>query len=204
MTIYPAAGFSDAMGKMNTMEATIKSMTPGLKVMGPAYTVNCYPGGIISCHKALGEVPEGSVLVVNGDGDPTGALWGQLTTMEAMQRGVKGIVIDGAVRDIAEIRKLGFPVFAKYLTPRVGGNRTVGQTGVDITCGGVVVRTGDLIVGDDDGVVVIPQEQIDEIIQKTKAIEEKEAVMAEKVLQGAHIADLIGMSGLIEEANKKK
>ena len=202
MEFYPAAGVSDAMVKINTMDAGIKPVGQGFKVMGPAYTVKCYPCGIITCHKALNEVPAGSVLVVDGSGDPHGALWGQLTSMEAMQKGVKGIIVDGAVRDIAEIGKLGFPVFARHITPRVGSNRTVGTTGEAVVCGGIVVKTGDLIIGDDDGVVVIPQDQIEEILGKAAAIEEKETIIAEKVLKGAHIGDLIGMSREIEEAEK--
>lgn len=201
MEFYPTAGFSDAMKKMNTMDANIKSITLGLKLIGPAYTVKCYPGGIITCHKALGEVPEGYVLVVSGDGDPTGALWGELTSLEAMKKGVKGIVLDGAVRDVAEIRKLAFPTFAKHITPRVGSNRTVGTTGEAIVCGGVVVRNGDIIVGDDDGVIVIPKEEFDYINEKTKEIEEKERDIAIQIKVGAHIADLIGMSCAIEEAD---
>lgn len=198
---YPAAGISDAMAKTQTMDAGIKCVTPGKTVMGPAYTVQAYPTAIITCHKALGEVPAGHVLVVDGQGDPNGAMWGELTSMEAMEKGVLGIIVDGAVRDVATIRELGFPVWARHITPRVGTNRTVGTTGNPIVCGGVIVRTGDLIVADDDGVVVIPQERIEEIMAKAAAVEAKEAEIAAKVKAGAHIADLIGMSAAIAEAD---
>lgn len=198
---YPAAAFSDALVKTQTMDAGIKAISAGKTVVGPAYTVECYPTGIITVHKALGEVPAGSVLVVDGQGDPNGALWGELTSMEAAQRGVLGIIVDGAVRDVATIRQLGFPVWARHVTPRVGANRTVGTTGGTVVCGGVAVRTGDLIVADDDGVVVVPQERIAEIVAKAAAVEVKEADIAAKVKAGAHIADLIGMSAAIAEAD---
>lgn len=200
-TFYPAAAVSDALAKTQTMDAGIKAITPGKTLIGPAYTVDCYPDGIITCHKALGEVPAGSVLVVDGKSAPHGALWGELTSMEAMQRGVTGIIVDGAVRDVSVIRQLGFPVWARHTTPRVGSNRTVGTTGEPVVCGGVVVRTGDYIVADDDGVAVIPAERLEEILAKAAAIEAKEADIARQVQAGAHIADIIGMSGAIKEAD---
>ncbi|MFD1361318.1 RraA family protein [Lentibacillus salinarum] len=200
---YPTTGISDAMNKMNTMDVEIKAIASNVNLMGPAYTVKCYPGGIITCHKALAEVPSGYVLVVEGNGNCNEALWGELTSMEAMQRGVKGIVVDGAVRDVADIRELGFPTFSRYISPRVGSNKTLGTTGSPIVCGGVTVNQGDLIVGDDNGVAVVPKGQIEEILDKAVAIEKKEAAIAEKVKNGAHIADLIGLSSIINEAEKQ-
>jgi regulator of RNase E activity RraA len=124
-------------------------------------------------------------------------MWGGLMSLEAIQRGVAGVVVDGAVRDVDTIRELGLPVFARHVTPCVGSNRTVGSTGNPIVCGGVIVRTGDLIIADDDGVVVVPEERIEEVLQRIAAIVEKEKGIAEKVRSGAHIADLLGMSDAI-------
>ncbi|WP_127579406.1 RraA family protein [Paenibacillus koleovorans] len=201
MNFYPSAALSDAMNKMFTMDAGIKPLKEGYKMIGIAYTVKCYPGSIITCHKALGEVPSGSVLVIDGGGSPEGALFGELTSMEAMERGVKGIVVDGAVRDVALIRSFDFPAFTRHVTPRVGTNKTIGTTGEAVVCGGVVVHTGDLIIGDDDGVVVVPKEQIEEMLQAAAHIEELEADIARKVKDGAHIADLIGFGPMIAAAS---
>ncbi|MEA4882981.1 MAG: RraA family protein [Clostridia bacterium] len=197
---YASANASDALNKTNTMDAAIKSVNPGKRVAGRAYTVDCYPGSIITCHKALGEVKPGQILVINGHGDPSGAMWGGLMSLEAIQRGVAGVIVDGAVRDVNTIRELGLPVFAGHVTPCVGSNRTVGSTGNPIVCGGVIVRTGDLIIADDDGVVVVPEERIEEVLRRVAAIVEKEKDIAEKVRSGAHIADLIGMSDAIAAA----
>jgi len=194
---YASANASDALDKTNTMDAAIKSVNSGRRVAGLAYTVDCYPGSIITCHKALGEVKPGQILVINGHGDPGGAMWGGLMSLEAVQRGVAGVVVDGAVRDVDTIRELGLPVFARHITPCVGSNRTVGSTGDPIVCGGVIVRTGDLIIADDDGVVVVPEERMEEVLQRIAAIVEKEKGIAEKVRSGAHIADLLGMSDAI-------
>jgi len=200
---YASANASDALNKTNTMDAAIKSVNSGRRVAGLAYTVDCYPGSIITCHKALGEVEPGQILVINGHGDPSGAMWGGLMSLEAIQRGVAGVVVDGAVRDVDTIRELGLPVFARHVTPCVGSNRTVGSTGNPIVCGGVIVRTGDLIIADDDGVVVVPEERIEEVLQRIAAIVEKEKGIAEKVRSGAHIADLLGMSGAIAVSRSK-
>jgi len=200
---YASANASDALNKTNTMDAAIKSVNPGKGVAGRAYTVDCYPGSIITCHKALGEVEPGQILVINGHGDPSGAMWGGLMSLEAIQRGVAGVVVDGAVRDVDTIRELGLPVFARHITPCVGSNRTVGSTGDPIVCGGVIVRTGDLIIADDDGVVVVPEERMEEVLQRIAAIVEKEKGIAEKVRSGAHIADLLGMSGAIAVSRSK-
>lgn len=200
---YASANASDALNKTNTMDAAIKSVNSGRRVAGLAYTVDCYPGSIITCHKALGEVEPGQILVINGHGDPSGAMWGGLMSLEAIQRGVAGVVVDGAVRDVDTIRELGLPVFARHVTPCVGSNRTVGSTGNPIVCGGVIVRTGDLIIADDDGVVVVPEERMEEVLQRIAAIVEKEKGIAEKVRSGAHIADLLGMSGAIAVSRSK-
>lgn len=200
---YASANASDALNKTNTMDAAIKSVNPGKGVAGRAYTVDCYPGSIITCHKALGEVEPGQILVINGHGDPSGAMWGGLMSLEAIQRGVAGVVVDGAVRDVDTIRELGLPVFARHITPCVGSNRAVGSTGNPIVCGGVIVRTGDLIIADDDGVVVVPEERMEEVLQRIAAIVEKEKGIAEKVRSGAHIADLLGMSGAIAVSRSK-
>lgn len=198
---YPSAAVSDALGKTNTMDAGINTVTPGKTLFGPAYTVDSPPDSVITSHKALGEVPAGSVLVIDAKGGAQGAIWGELTTTEAMVRGVLGIVIDGALRDAATIRELGFPAWSRYSTPRAGSNRTIGQTGQPVVCGGVVVRTGDYIVADDDGVVVIPAERLDEILAKAAEVEAKEAEILRKVREGARIADLLGLSAAIAEAD---
>lgn len=202
MNAYSTTSINDAMGQKNTMDPGIKPISRGMKVMGRAFTVDCLPGAIITCHRALSEVPVGSVIVVNGGGNPNGALWGGLMSYEAIEKGVQGVVIDGAIRDVDTITSLGFPVFTRHITPSVGSNRRVGTTGEPIVCGGVAVKSGDLLVGDDDGVVVIPQERVDEILEKANQIEIREAGIIEKVKQGESISVILGMSSQIEEAKE--
>src|SRR5919199_744395 len=157
---YPTAAISDAQRSLGVMRPTIRSMVPGLRLVGPAHTVKCYPGSIITVHKALLEAKPGEVIVVDGEGDDRGALFGELMTLQAQANGLAGIVVDGPVRDRQAVAALGFPVFASSVNPRVGSNRRVGDTQVPIQCGGVVVRPGDVILADDDGVAVVALERV--------------------------------------------
>ena len=150
------AWVSDAQGSMGVLHEAIKSLVPGAIAAGPAFTVACYPGSIITVHKALAEARAGDVLMVAGDADDRGALMGELMALACHVLGLAGAVIDGAVRDAPGLREQGFPVYARFVTPRVGTNRRVGSTQVPVSCGGVVVHPGDWVLADDDGVVVVP------------------------------------------------
>lgn len=184
---------NDALQQTTTMDAGIKPVFEGIQLIGPAYPVTCHPGGIITCHKALQEVPEGSILVINCFGDAHGAVWGGLMSIEAIEKGVKGVVVDGAVRDVATIKSLDFPVFSRHVTPRVGKVKIMGDMGDSTVCGGVKVCKGDLIIGDDDGVVVIPKHKIEEIFQLADAIDKKEEEIAKKVREGSSIGELLNL-----------
>lgn len=192
------AAVSDAMGSLNIMNPDIKGVFPGAKLAGPAFTVKCFPGSIITVHHAILEAKEGDILVVDDEGDRGGAVFGELMTLECLRRNLGGIVIDGPVRDVDEISRLGFPVFTRSRTPRVGTNRRLGKINLDITCGGVVVRPGDYIYGDGDGVAVIPKERIEEILNAALAIEDKEIDLARRVKDSECLCDLIGLREVIK------
>jgi regulator of RNase E activity RraA len=193
-----AAKVADAQGGLGVLDHGIRSIVPGLKVAGTAYTVKCYPGSIITVHKALTEAKAGDILVVDGEGDGrAGALMGEIMALECIDRGFKGIVCDGALRDANGLRDLKFPAFARHITPRVGVNRRLGLTGVDVTVGGVIVRTGDYILADDDGVAVIPQEKIAETLDKVEAIVVKEQGLVDAIGRKERLVDLLGFKELI-------
>jgi regulator of RNase E activity RraA len=193
-----AAKVADAQQGLGIMDPGIHGVVPGVKAAGTAFTVKCYPGSIITVHRALVRAQPGDVLVVDGEGDGrAGALMGELMAREAIDRGLRGIVCDGALRDAAGLRELAFPSFARYVTPRVGVNRRLGLTEVDVTVGGVVVRMGDYILADDDGVAVIPQERIAEIIEKVEAINVKEQGYAEAIDRHERLVDILGFGELI-------
>ena len=195
-TVSPA-WISDAQASTGVMAAEIKPVWRGARLCGPAYTARCHPGSIITVHKALLEAPPGSVIVVDGGGDATGAMFGELMATEAKSRGLAGVVADAAVRDAGGLDGLQFPVFARAVTPRVGTNRRVGATQVEIACGGVVVHPGDIVVGTGDGVAVIPRANLVEVVAGVHAVSKKEADIRVRMAKGERVADIIAMRGLI-------
>src|ERR1051325_971804 len=198
---YATATISDAQRSFGIMRPSIRPLGPGMRLCGPAHTVKCYPGSIITVHKALLEARPGEVLVVDGEGDDRGALFGELMTLQALANGLAGIVVDGPVRDRNAVVQSGFAVFAASINPRVGSNRRVGDTQIPVQCGGVVVRPGDYIVGDDDGVAVVAPEQAAAVLEAAEAIKRKEAGYREAMASGKQLADLIGFRQLIYPAS---
>jgi 4-hydroxy-4-methyl-2-oxoglutarate aldolase len=194
---FPTAAVSDAQRGLGAVRPSVRSMVPGARLIGPAHTVKCYPGSIITVHKALLEATPGEVLVVDGEGDDRGALFGELMTLQAQANGVAGIVIDGPLRDGHAVAAAGFPAFATCLNPRVGTNRRVGQTQIPVQCGGAVVRPGDIVLGDDDGVVIVPLEHLAAVIDAAEGIKRKEADIRRAIADGQQLADLIGFRTLI-------
>ncbi len=160
----PTASLSDAAGRPIAMAGRIRPVWPGARLAGPAFTVRTEPGEHPAVRRALEQAPAGAVIVVDGGGFLERALWGGTMSKLAHDRGVTGLVVDGAVRDLDEIEELGFPVFAAGVVPTPPLREGDGETGSAITCGGIAVSPGDLVVGDADGVVVVPRAGIAEIV----------------------------------------
>lgn len=151
----PSATVSDCTGRLGAMDAGIRMLSGG-PVIGPAFPVMTAAGDSATLHRAIGVVPAGSVLVIDGEGHLGRAIWGRVLTEAALARGVLGVVIDGVVRDLEELIGLGFPVWARGTCPAGPHKGFAGTWGVPAACGGVSVAPGDLVVGDADGVVVVP------------------------------------------------
>jgi len=174
------------------MDSEIKPVSQQFKVCGPAYTVQCYHGATYAMEKAVAEAPAGSVIVCNGHGSDAGVMMGGLMSTFAKTRGVLGAVVDGAVRDIDEIIELGFPVFSRCITPRSGTFAELGDVEIIISCGGVVVRPGDIIAGDINGVVVVPQEIIQQVTETAEELAQFEDDVAKLLLEGDTLAQAAG------------
>lgn len=192
--IPSSANLSDALGqlgfKFQTLHSRLRSIT-GLHLWGPAYTVQCYPGGTHAVEEALEAAAPGDVLVVNGEGFTEAVLMGGLMSARARKRGLAGAVIDGAVRDVAELARLQWPVFASGVTPRAGTLAKLGQQQRPIACGNVCIQPGDLIAGDEDGVVAIPREMAEEALQLAREIERKEACIARSLENGLTLSEAV-------------
>jgi len=151
----------------------LSAVTQGAKMVGRALTVWTYPGDWAKPVEAIDHAEEGQVLVIDAGGKPP-AVWGEKATMSCLQRKLAGVVIDGAIRDVMNIREMGFPAFARIITPVAGEPKGQGMIGVPVRIGGQYVRTGDWIVGDDDGVVIIPQEKAVEVANRAQTVVERE------------------------------
>ena len=164
----------DCIGRAAAMDARIKNLAEGMKVVLGALTVRVPPTDNLMIHKALTLIKPGDVLVIEGGGNHSWALLGFLMVSTAQKLGVAGIVADGCVRDAEEIRKSGFPVFSAGLSPNGPFKEGPGEINYPISCGGQVVRPGDIIIGDDDGVVVLKQELAKTVIEEVDKIIQRE------------------------------
>jgi regulator of RNase E activity RraA len=153
----PTTCISDAMDGLNNLHPAIKPLKENYKLAGRAYTVKIPVGENLSVLKAIREANLGDILVVDAKGDQYRAIAGDFVLGMAQTLGIGGLVVDGVIRDIVGIKALNFPVFSRGTTVAAGAKARVGEVNVPISCGGVPVNPGDIIVGDADGVVVIPQ-----------------------------------------------
>lgn len=161
---FPSSILADVAGRRGGLHGRIAPLAPTMRFAGPAVTVEVRPGDNLMIHAALALVQPGDVLVVDGKGDLSSALMGEIMSQQAMALGVAGVVIDGAVRDAEAIRALGFPMYAAGLNPNGPTKSVSGRVNHPVSVGGVTVRAGDLVVGDADGVTVIEREQVAALI----------------------------------------
>jgi regulator of RNase E activity RraA len=177
---------SDLMNRLYAMEIGIQAMTAAeLKVVGPAVTVKVYPGDNLMVHKSLDLIEPGDVIVVDTSNSTMTAVLGDLVATKARHRGAAGFIVDGLVRDLPGIRALGdFPVFARGVTPIGPLHRGPGEIGYPVSLGGVVVNPGDIVVGDANGVVVVPGGIAEELLERLRAQKEGEAGYTAAVARG--------------------
>ncbi len=197
---FDTPSISDRMNRLYTMSPGIRNLTDDrLKVVGPACTVKVYPGDNLMVHKALDIAQPGDVIVVDTSASTMTAVLGDLVSTKARHRGFAGFIVDGLVRDLPAIRKLGdFPVFARGVTPTGPLHRGPGEINYPVCAGGLVVEPGDIIVGDAIGVVVIPQEIAPDLLERLQAAASGESNYAAAVAQGDFSNDWV--DALLDEA----
>jgi regulator of RNase E activity RraA len=184
---------SDLMNRLYTMGSAIKNMTaPHLRLLGPACTVKAFPGDNLMVHKSLDIVEPGDVVVIDASSSTMTAVLGDLISMKARHRGIAGFVIDGLLRDLPAILELGdFPVFARGVTPIGPLHRGPGEINFAVSVGGIVVHPGDVIVGDLNGVVVVPREVAAELLERLRARAPAEKAYSESVARGQFSNDWV-------------
>ncbi|MDW7673066.1 MAG: RraA family protein [Bacillota bacterium] len=182
---------ADAMEGFGVMDYTIKPISPGMKVVGTALTVNCPTGASLMFHKALYSSGKGYIVTVDAKGNTRSAAFGDLMATAAIKLGVSGIVLDGVVRDLSTLRGLNLPIFAKGAVPNATSKDGPGEINGPITCGGATVNPGDLIMGDDDGVVVVPRNLIEEVIQIAEEKSKREISRLQEIDEGKIMPDWV-------------
>jgi RraA family protein len=162
---YQAAILADVAGRRGTLHGRVKPLSAKMNVAGPAVTVEVRPGDNLAIHAALSIAKPGDVIVVDGKGDLSCALIGEIMAAQAKASGIAGIIIDGAVRDSHELANGDYPIFAAGLNPCGPTKSVAGRVNAPISAGGTAIHPGDLVVGDADGVVVIPRNYVARIIE---------------------------------------
>jgi 4-hydroxy-4-methyl-2-oxoglutarate aldolase len=194
----PTTTLADVLGREQVMDIGIRPLwTPVPRVTGPAFTVRCPPGDNLMLHAAIYRAAPGSVIVAEG-GDVDYALAGGNVCAVAQRHGIAAFVIDGVIRDLGEVRAMGFPVFARGVIPIPGRKSAVTPLNARVRCGGATVDPGDIVVADEEGVVVVPSASRDEVLAKARARLAEEAAETLDDWEKAHrarIDDLLAAGG---------
>ena len=188
MTIAVAA-IADSNKELSILDKNLRPVRPGLKLVGPARTVRCHED-FLTIIQALDNSETGEVLVVDSC-ESTRALIGELFTSEALRRGLAGLIIDGPVRDVESIRGLDIPVYARSFCPCSGTTIKLMDEQIPILCGGVEVKPGDILFGDDDGILVASEVDLLKVIDNALAIEEAERELLRKINLGTPLIEML-------------
>jgi 4-hydroxy-4-methyl-2-oxoglutarate aldolase len=186
----------EAMAKAGAMSRHIKPIYPGMRVCGPALTVRCHPGDNLMLHKAVAIARPGDVVVATV-GHAACGYWGEILTVAAQARQIGGLVMDGCVRDGPAIREREFGVFCPGLCMKGTVKETLGLINHPIVCGQVPVAPGDIVLGDDDGVAVVPADRAREVLEKCRAIERKEQTLMAELMKGRLTLELLGFEAIL-------
>ena len=201
---FPSSIFADVAGRRGALHGRIAPLSPTMRFAGPALTVEVRPGDNLMIHAAMAIAKPGDVIVVDGKGDLTSALMGEIMCQQCAAIGVAAVIIDGAVRDSEAIRELGFPMFAAGLNPNGPTKSIAGRVNHPISIGGVSIRAGDLVVGDADGVTVIEREKAAAMLplaaQKVAAETKRIAdIKSRKALRPGWLDGALRAAGVIKE-----
>jgi 3-hexulose-6-phosphate synthase/6-phospho-3-hexuloisomerase len=182
------SNISDAMHRKGAMKG-IHPLVGG-KMVGTAVTVQTFPGDWAKPVEAIDIAKEGDVIVIYNESKDV-ACWGGLATLSALNKGIAGVVIEGAVRDIDEVKNLGLPIYTSNTVPNAGDPKGFGEINAEITCGGQTVKPGDYIVGDESGVVVIPAERAYELARRAKEVYKNEKRLFDEIKRGGTLSEIM-------------
>lgn len=179
----PVANIADEMNRLYCVNARIKSLN-SVPLLGTAFTVKTRVGDNLMLHKAIDMAQPGEVIVVDVQGDLTNSVTGEIMMRQAVKRGISGVVVDGAVRDADALRNLNMPIYAAGIQPNGPYKDGPGEINVPVCCGGIVVKPGDILVGDADGIVVIDPQDAPEILEKAREKYKQEQIKFKSIEEG--------------------
>jgi 4-hydroxy-4-methyl-2-oxoglutarate aldolase len=200
---FPTTQIADCGGPVGVVGPGLGRIAGGAEFCGPAVTVWTRPGDILFMLKMPELTRSGDVVAVDGGGRADAAILGDIMAGALARRGVVGIVVDGAVRDLEGIDEVGVPTFARNAYPTTGSNEGPGAINVPVQVGGVAVRPGDVVRGDASGVVVVPREHLDAVIALTRAVARREAAWRQAMADGATMAAATGADAVIDERRRE-
>jgi 4-hydroxy-4-methyl-2-oxoglutarate aldolase len=186
-----AATVYEAQGACGALDSGLKPLDPASRLVGPALTVDMRPADNLMLHYALLKAKPGDVLVVDAKGFMEAGPWGDVLTEAAMARGVAGLVLHGAVRDAEAIVRMGFPVFCRGLSIKGTGKHQPGRLNVPVCIGDALVRPGDIVVGDRDGLVMVEADAVERVLASAQAREAKEAGFRRAIANGSSTVELL-------------
>ena len=183
----------EAQGRTGLMLPYMRPIYPEARIASPAVTVLCHPGDNLMFHAAIEVCRPGDALVVTTHSDSTDGMFGELLATSCRAHGIAGLVIHAGVRDVADLTAMKFPAFSRAISAQGTVKETAGYVNVDITCAGALVRPGDVVVADQDGIVVVPRQQVAEVVRACEARLEKESKNRERLRAGELGLDMYGL-----------
>lgn len=188
---FSVSQISDALGFSHPVEAGLWPVDPVFKIVGRAATVLCEPDDNLAVLHALNEAQKGDVLIISCSAQGGTAVWGEVMSLAAQLRGLAGTIVDGAVRDALEIKKMAYPVFSRSLNARRGRKEKSGEHNVPVRCGSIVIRPGDIVFADANGILTIPGSSIQEVLVKVEEVSRKESDVKEELSRGRNILNVL-------------
>jgi 4-hydroxy-4-methyl-2-oxoglutarate aldolase len=196
---YGVATVHEALGRVGYLGPEFRPAWPGARVGGTAVTVLCWPGDNLMIHVAIEQCRPGDVLVVATNSPSTDGLFGELFATALAHRGVRGVVLGCGVRDVAELREMGFPAWSRAVSAQGSVKATAGAVNVPVVLGGQVVHPGDVVIGDDDGVTIVPRADVPQALTASRARLDKEAVNRAAFQRGELGLDRYGLRDRLPE-----